>query len=126
MTSTASGEVTTGDRKVAPAVGIKIKALLALGNCVICGKKQLEGALPLFYCVTISRCGFDQGALRRAAGLELQLGPLAQHMGPDEDLAKVIDGPHNVFVHELCADKIGHLLQLIPETKGGESTEDAV
>lgn len=104
--------------------GIKLDELMKLGNCIVCGKKQLEGGLPLFYCVTISRAGFDARALQRAAGLEMMMGPLAQAFSPDEDLAKVIAGPHEVFVHETCADKISHLLQLIPEIKA-EEKEDA-
>ena len=104
--------------------GIKIDKLLKLGNCAVCGKKQLEGGLPLFYCVTITRAGFDQNALQRAAGLELMAGPLARVFSPDEDLAKVIDGPHEVFVHETCADKIAHLVQLIPEDKAGDASSE--
>lgn len=63
----------------------------------------------------ISRAGFDAKALRRAVGLEMQIGPLASVFGPDEPLAQVIDGPHRVFVHETCAGDIGHLLRLVPE-----------
>lgn len=103
--------------------GIKLSELMKLGNCIVCGKKQLEGGVPLFYCITISRAGFDHSQIQRAAGLEMMLGPLASVFSPDADLAKVIDGPHNVFVHETCADKIGHLLQLIPQIKAEEAAE---
>lgn len=95
--------------------GLKLDELMKLGNCVICGKKQLEGKMPLFYCIEISRGGFDQAALQRAAGLELQVGALAQVLGPDEPLARVIEGPHRVFVHEHCAGMIHHLLELVPD-----------
>lgn len=96
---------------------MKLNELTKLGNCAVCGKKQLEGGLPLFYVVEVSRGGFDQGSLRRAAGLEMQIGSLAAVMGPDEDLATIIDGSHRVFVHETCAGDIGHLMSLIPEEK---------
>lgn len=96
--------------------GMKLDELLKLGNCIICGKKQLDGQVPLFYCVTISRGGFDQSALQRAAGFEMMMGPLAQVMGANEDLAKIIGGPHSVFVHEHCADKVHHLLELFPKS----------
>lgn len=92
---------------------LRLSDLLSLGNCAVCGKKQLDG-LPLFYIVEVSRAGFDAQAVRRAAGLEMLIGPLAAVMGPDEPLATVIDGPHRVFVHETCAGNIGHLLNLMP------------
>ncbi len=97
--------------------GLKLNDLMKFGDCAVCGRKQMEGGFPAFYCVTITRAGFDAGAVKRAAGLEMMIGHLAAFMGPDEDLAKVIDGPHTVFVHEECAGKIGHLLSLIPEPK---------
>ena len=108
---------------------MKLDDLTRLGNCAVCGRKQLDSPLPLFYVVSISRGGFDATALRRAAGLEMQVGgPLSRVLGPDEDLATVIDGPHIVFVHEGCAGDIGHLLELVPADKnmrlacGGEET----
>jgi hypothetical protein len=97
--------------------GIKERDLIKMPPCPICRKPHLAG-MPLFYKMTISRCGFDIAAVRRRAGMEMMLGgsgALASVMGPDEDLAKVIDGPHEVFVHEECAGNIGHLLELIPE-----------
>jgi hypothetical protein len=93
---------------------LRLSDLLRLGNCAVCGKKQLESIIPLFYVVEVSRAGFDARALQRAAGLEMQIGPLAAVMGPDEPLAKAIDGPYRVFVHETCAGEIGHLLELMP------------
>lgn len=96
--------------------GLRIDELLKMGDCAVCGKRQLETNVPLFYCVTISRAGFDANAVRRAAGLEMQIGALASVMGPNEALATIINGPHSVFVHETCADDIGHLLTLFPET----------
>lgn len=98
---------------------LRLTDLLALGDCVICGKKQLEGGLPLFYVVEITRDCFRPDALRRAAGLEMQIGPLAAIMGPNEELSQMVQGPHRVFVHETCAD-IGHLIRLFPEDRDNE------
>lgn len=104
---------------------LRLDDLVALGDCAICGGKQLAGQVPLFYVVEISRAGFDAAALRRAAGLEMQIGPLACVMGPDEPLATVIDRPQRVFVHEHCAGNIGHLLQLMQnDRKDGSSPEN--
>lgn len=96
---------------------LRFDALTKLGKCVVCGAHQLEpGKLPLFYVLEISRAGFDLGAVQRMGGLVMQIGaPLAAVMGPDETLAKVIDGPHRVFVHEECAGDFHHLIELIPE-----------
>jgi len=102
---------------------LRLAELQRLGSCAVCGKQQLASALPLFYVVEISRAGFDAGAVRRAAGLEMQIGALASVMGPDETLAKVIDGPHRVFVHETCAGDVGHLLCLIPAETSDEAVE---
>ena len=106
--------------------GLKEDDLLKLGNCQVCGKQQLEGGEISFYKIEITRAGFDARALKRRLGLEMQMGNamLARHMGPNEDLAKIIDGPHTVFVHESCAAKIHHLLELIPESKDGDDAED--
>ncbi len=95
--------------------GMKERELVALGPCAICGKPLLEAAIPLFFVVEISRAGFEASALRRRAGLGMMMGndALAQVFSPDEDLAKVIDGPRRVVVHEECAGKIAHLVQLL-------------
>lgn len=38
---------------------------------------------------------------------------LAKAMGPDEDLAKIVDGPKRVMIHESCAMQLSHLMQLM-------------
>lgn len=102
--------------------GLKERELQDLGPCIICGKAHLDptaGSLT-FYKVSVSRALFNQAALRRRVGLEMVLGGagmLAQAMGPDEDLATVFAGPVESFVHETCALRINHLLQLMPEKK---------
>jgi hypothetical protein len=72
--------------------------------------------VPLFYVIEISRAGFQANAVKRRAGLSLMMGgndALARVFSPDEDLAKVLDGPRRVAVHETCADQVGHLFQLL-------------
>jgi len=93
----------------------RLNDLTAIGDCVICGKKQLEGGLPMFFCLEVTRACFDPNALRRAAGFEMAMGALAAVLGPDEVLAKSIEGPKRVFVHEACAGKVAHLVQLLEE-----------
>lgn len=95
---------------------LRLAAMMRLGACAVCGKPQLEpDKLPLFYVIEITRAAFDQPAVKRTAGLEMAFGALGVIMGPDEPLAKVIDGPHRVFVHEECAGDVHHLMTLIPE-----------
>lgn len=110
-----------GDLKDLP--GIKEDELLKLKPCIVCGQHQI-GKDITFYIVEVTRAGFDGRALQRRRGLEMQLGNamLARHMGPNEDLAKVVDGPHRVFVHESCGGKINHLLELIPKTSAEETS----
>lgn len=92
--------------------GLKEDEIARLGPCAVCGGSLLTDIL--FYVVTVKRAGFDPDAAQRRVGLGMALGSatLARIMGPDEDLAKVIDRPHTVAVHERCAGKIGHLLNL--------------
>lgn len=107
---------------IAAMPGLKEAELVVLGPCRVCGQQQLAGGEPTFYVVEVSRAAFDRRAIERRVGLEMMLGsgPLAKVMGPNEDIAKVFDGPHRAFVHETCALRLGHLLELIPK-----ATEDA-
>jgi hypothetical protein len=100
--------------------GLKERELIALGACVVCGKPLLATTDLTFYKLSIARAGFDAGAIKRRVGLQLALGSetLARAMGPDQDIAKVFDGPHEVVVHESCANQFMHLLELIPEPAG--------
>lgn len=98
-------------------LGLSEQDLAKLGHCAICKKPLLGGALPIFYRIEISRFGFDGGAVQRRAGLEMMLGnaALASVFSPDRHLATCLDGPATVAVHETCADKVHHLLMLMPE-----------
>lgn len=98
--------------------GLKERELVKLGACAICEKPMLdpEKGGPTFYRIALTRAMFDQRAINRRVGLELQLGsgPLARAMGPDEDIAKIFSGPTEVAVHEGCAGQVYHLLRLLP------------
>jgi hypothetical protein len=54
---------------------------------------------PVFYRVTVETCCLNGQAIQRQAGLEMIIGnaAIAQVMGPDEDMAKIID-TKTVFV----------------------------
>ena len=93
--------------------GIKAAEIIRLGPCAVCGKKLCETGEIMFYRLQIERALLELSALRRAAGLEMIIGPLASTMGPDEDLARVIEGPVTVVVHEQCAHGTMSLLSMM-------------
>lgn len=95
--------------------GIKESELLKLGPCAICGEPIVKDIF--FYRIRLERAAFDAAPVRRRIGLEQMLGSgaLARVMGPEEDLAKVFDGPHEKVVHEQCAHSMRSLLQLVKE-----------
>lgn len=76
-------------------------------TCSLCGKGIGHTRLPLFWVVKIERYGVDLHAVSRQTGLSIMLGSaaLAGVMGPDEDMAKLIDGPITLTVCERCALK---------------------
>lgn len=96
--------------------GLKHDDLLATTECKICHRPIGQDVVPLFYRIRVERCGWDARAIQRFKGLSDYLcSPvLARVMGPDEDLAKILDSKL-VVVHESCADKVHHLLQLLEE-----------
>lgn len=61
--------------------------------CAGCGKGVMHTGSPVFYRIRIAIMGADLAAIRRAHGLELTIGnaAIAHVMGPDEDLATIID-----------------------------------
>lgn len=101
--------------------GLKEERLVKMGNCKVCGEPALKGG-PTFYCVSILHGGFMLDAIKRRVGLEMQLGSskLAQVMGPNEDIAKIVDGPREVFVHEGCASGVYHLAMLLETERAKE------
>lgn len=72
--------------------------------CDICRERILQSGLPLFWRVTVERFGIDMQAVSRQHGLGMMIGaPLAQIMGPDEDLAKPVMDTKVLTVCENCA-----------------------
>ncbi len=71
---------------------MKEKELREHATCDVCGQKILSKGLPMFYVVTVERYGVDFKAMQRQAGMEMMLGnvPLAQVMGPNEDMTESI------------------------------------
>lgn len=68
----------------------------------------MHAGMPLFLRISVDRLGIDAGAVRRAHGLEQMMAGnamLANIMGPNETLAKVIDGNHDMLICSECADK---------------------
>lgn len=97
--------------------GLNAAELASLGPCAVCGKKLGESGDITHYGLTIERFCMIPQAVKRAAGLELAIGALASVMGPNEDLAKVVDGPKTVLIHESCSNSI-MLLELLEDADG--------
>jgi hypothetical protein len=76
--------------------------------CHLCGKGVMHAGHPLFLRISVDRLGIDAKAVQRAHGMELMMGGnalLANIMGPDEDLTKVIDGRHDMLICIRCASE---------------------
>jgi hypothetical protein len=58
-----------------------------LRKCDVCGQPLNH---LIFYTVTLEQHGIKLDEARRAAGLEMMLGPLAPHMGPDQEITQVL------------------------------------
>ena len=75
------------------------------GLCAFCTRPIVRPDYPpLFFRLKLERLCLDAQAVRRRQGLAMLLGshPLARVMGPNEDIAKVITGPRDVFIYEPC------------------------
>jgi hypothetical protein len=72
--------------------------------CALCKKGVGHDGNILFWRIRLERAGLHVPAIERQHGLELMLGSpgLAQVMGNDSDIAKVIDGPHDIWICEPC------------------------
>lgn len=76
--------------------------------CQLCKKGVIHAGSPLFLRISVDRLGVDAKAVQRAHGLERMMGGnalLANVLGPNEDLAKVIDGNHDMLLCSECAEK---------------------
>ncbi|WP_170149580.1 hypothetical protein, partial [Rhodoplanes roseus] len=94
-------------------------------KCLRCGKGVMHAGAITFFRISIERLVVDLGAVRRQHGLELQIGALAQHMGPDEDIAKPLLPAVAGLVCESCAMADDTLFDLWSKVTEAAEPEDA-
>lgn len=84
---------------------MKREELFRLAECCVCKNQIGNSGLPFFYKVVIERYGVLADAVRRQDGLSAMLGSqqLAGVMGPDEDMAQLMDGPKSFSICETCS-----------------------
>lgn len=78
---------------------MKEKELRAVATCGLCHKKIGDWVFPMFYRVRIERHGVKLDAVKRQAGMEMLMNgcvPLAQVMGPDEEMTMPLMDPDRV------------------------------
>ena len=94
--------------------------------CAICERGLMHNGLPLFFRLKFERMGFDRRAIERQHGLEMVIGHagIAAVMGPNDDMAKIIDGPHEVLVCEDCVQSYLVGLHLICERAAKATTKE--
>lgn len=74
--------------------------------CALCRKGVMHANDITFYRVRIERFVVDLNAVQRAHGMEMMMGGnavIANVMGPNEDLAKLFTGPHEILICSSCA-----------------------
>ena len=74
-----------------------------LTKCALCGKAHTA---PVFYRVSVESCAMDLRAMQRQAGFAAMMGnaDIARVMGPDDDMAKIIDTTTRIVCLD-CAGK---------------------
>lgn len=72
--------------------------------CSLCEKGVAHDGNLLFWRLRFDRAMINPRGIQQQHGLELILGSpaMARVMGADPDIAKVVDGPHDVWVCEPC------------------------
>lgn len=118
--------MSTSARKILDALpGIKQDEIKP---CAICQRGIAHDGNFLFWRLAFDRAGIDASAVSRHAGLEQMLGTplLARAMGVDADIARVIDGPHQVWICEPCVTaKLAPLFYLAEAEAENEKAEAA-
>ena len=97
-----------------------------LKYCINCGKGVGHQGHPIFYRIKIEQMVIDIGAAQRQHGLEMMMGaaaPLAEIMGPNEDMAKSID-MIDVLLCMDCTMFKSTAIALIIERSGLKEKED--
>lgn len=77
-----------------------------LTPCGLCGKGVIHTGNPMFYRVSVQSFFTDVRAVQRQHGLEMSMGgaaPLAQIMGPNEDMAVPVHEPTTALICMECA-----------------------
>jgi hypothetical protein len=90
---------------------MKEQELRACATCGLCHKKIGDSGLPMFYRVRIERYGVKLDAVKRQTGMELLLNgcvPLAQVMGPNEEMTMPLMEPIEFTVCEDCSTDYEH------------------
>lgn len=105
---------------------MKERELREHAECSLCRNKIGATGVPLFYRVTVEQFGVDLSAVQRQQGLTMLLGgaaPLAEHMGPNEDMAHEMDRAV-LTVCQQCAlepnEPVVCLLALSGEAESGD------
>ena len=86
-------------------------------KCAICKLGMMHSGVPLFYTIKIQHYMMDIGAVKRQHGLETFFGeaaPLAQVMGPNEDLAKPLSKEIEVWICQDCMIEKLMILTALP------------
>lgn len=90
--------------------------------CAICKRGVAHDGNFLFWRLRFDRAALNPGGIHQQHGLEQMVGSpaLARIMGTNPDIAKVIEGPLNVWVCEPCVlEKMSHLFG-IAESEGAQ------
>ena len=91
---------------------MKEKELRELSTCRVCREKIGQKALPIMWKVKAERHGLDARALQRQTGLGMMIGaPLAQVMGPDEDMTQVLAEETCMICDECMIQRLPELLE---------------
>jgi hypothetical protein len=94
-----------------------------LKKCAFCDKGVMHDGNLVFYRVSLSYMLVDVGAVQRQTGLEMMMGAaaaLAQHMGPDEDIAHEVSRTGEVLICLECANT--NIIAELSEHAGQETS----
>lgn len=91
--------------------------------CVCCGKGMMDGGSIVFYRVRVEYMLINVPAVNRQAGLEMSMGrgaPLAQIMGPNEDLAGRASDSTGLVCLECSVRHMAGLVEAMQNKGGGD------
>lgn len=86
---------------------MKERELREHAECNYCGRKVGVCRSPWFQVIEVKTFAIELSAIQRQTGLAMMLNPmLAMHMGPDEDMATVVDTEKTTMCFECWAEKM--------------------